>query len=70
MPLEAGYVAGGMCPRAAAAIVAYAAEDVASLVTSEPTREMLATFLCALDLEALLYVRRNGAESSIAPAAC
>ena len=59
-----------MCPRAAAAIVAYAAEDVASLVTSEPTREMLATLLCALDLEALLYVRRNGAASFIAPAAC
>lgn len=58
-----GYVAGGMRPDAAAAIVDAAVHDVAPLITSELTCEMLKTFVLALDIECGAYVRRNGAAS-------
>jgi hypothetical protein len=57
----AGYIAGGMRPEAAAAIVALASENVSPLVTSELNGAMLKTFMLSLDLEAGRCVRRHGA---------
>ncbi len=62
---KAGYVAGGMGPNAAAAIVAAAADDMAALITREPSDAMPQTFIAALDLECGRYVRRNGAASFV-----
>lgn len=62
-----GYVAGGMRPNAAAAIVAAAVDDISPLVTRDLTGELLQTFLCALGIECGRLVRRVGAAAFVTP---
>ncbi len=65
---RAGYIAGGMLPAAAAAIVAGVADDVAPLA-GDLTYEFRQNFLAALDRECGRYIRRHGAAASFMPLA-
>ncbi len=56
-----GYIAGGLRPDEAAAIVTAAVDDVETLATRKPSRDFLPTFVAALDLEFANYFRRRGA---------
>ncbi len=58
----AGYERGGLRPEAAAAIVDAAADGVEPMLRGPLTRAALETFCAALDIEALSYARRHGAE--------